>query len=331
VFDGHTGHGITTAPGPLDTTASFTVSAWVNYGAVSEIAAAVSQLGDVTGIFQLGIGEHAQWWFMMKTKDQSGLENSVWAEGPGTTPASEWTHLVGVSDQEAGVLRLYVDGKKEAETPFDAPLKAVGPMTIGRAQFDSNPGNFWPGSIDSAAAFQTALTDAQVTQLHDRTRPSQPPPPMPAPDPKTYANGILNGTWDFVLDDEGAQLLLEDYADFVDSADEVTVRLGFDDHEFWEGVLFDGELILGPGGVPEGAVGTFVIDGNNLITTESEGDGVSTWTLADNRLTLELVEFCPVADPGQQCERADPLAPEWKLPITLFNHTFTKSSDDPSY
>lgn len=326
-FDGHSGHAITSGPGPIDTTASFTVTAWVNYAAKTEIAAAVSQLADVTGIFQLGVGDHSQWWFMMKAEDQTGLDHSVWAEGPPTIPGGTWTHLVGVSDQTAGVIRLYLNGELTAETPFDAPLAGTGPLTVGRSQFDSSPANFWPGAIDSVAVYQTALTDDQISGLHERTKPTSSPPPRPEPDPSTYGNGILNGTWDYTLGEVDAQLLVENYADFVDSADEVSVRIGFDKHEWWQGVLFDGELILVEG-LPEGSDGTFLIDGDVVVLAESGGELVFIWTLDDEMLTLEMVESCSTEtgervcyDPGE----SDPFQP------ILFDNSFTKSGDDPSY
>ena len=328
-FDGYTGHGMA-AEGLVDTTRSFTLSVWANYAKPRGQSAVLEVLGDDSYAAALAVGGDSEWSFATKTTDTTGIEHAIQVQTAPGLAGYRWTHVAGVYDSDAGVIRLYVNGERVGEAPTDVLFSARGPLAIGRGQYDGGPGNFWPGAIDSVAVYQSVLTDAQVAAIHESTRPSSSPPPLPAPDPSTYANGILNGTWDFVLDDEGAQLLLEDYADFVDSADEVTVRLGFDDHEWWEGVLFDGELILHDG-VPEGAGGTFIIDGNNLIVTESEGDGVNTRTLADNRLTLELVEFCPVADPGQLCERVDPLAPEWKGPIILFNHTFTKSSDDPNY
>ena len=98
---------------------------------------------------------------------------------------------------------------------------------------------------------------------------------MPEPDPSTYANGILNGTWDYVYDDEDAQVILADFAEFVDDADEVIVRIGFDDHEFWIGFLFDGVMPM-YGGFPEGAGGTITIEDDVLITDEGVRSARST-------------------------------------------------------
>ena len=328
-FDGYTGHGMA-AEGLVDTTDSFTLSAWANHAKPRGFSAVLGVLGDDSYAAALGIGYDAEWFFATKTADITGFENTVAVQTAPGVAGSGWTHVVGVYDSAAGLIRLYVDGERVGDAATDVLFSAKGPLTIGRGQFDGGPGNYWAGAVSRVAVYQSVLTDAQVTAIYESTRPSSPPPPLPAPDPSTYANGILNGTWDYVLDEDGAQLLLEDYADFVDSADEVTVRIGFDNHEWWEGILFDGELVL-HNGVPEGAGGTFIIDGNELIISEAEGYGVNEWTLTENQLTLEIVEFCPIEDPEQTCYAADPLDPDWKLPIAIFNHTFTKSSDDPSY
>ena len=68
-FDGYTGNASTSAPGPIDTTASFSVSAWMNYAdRVSDFSVAICQLGEVTCAFALGVGDTSQWWFGMKKR-----------------------------------------------------------------------------------------------------------------------------------------------------------------------------------------------------------------------------------------------------------------------
>ena len=332
-FDGHTGHAITSAPGPLDTTQSFSVTAWVNYAAPSEIAAAVSQLADTTGAFQLGIGENSQWWFMMKTEDRTGLDYAAWVEGVTADPSNRWVHLAGVHDDEADEIRLFVDGELVAETPFTTPVPAHGPLTVGRAQFDATPGNFWPGAIAEVGIYKSALSASQIAELHTTTAPTSPPPPLPEPDPSTYADGILNGTWDYVLgpaEAELADVLVSDFG--LAGASEISVRFGFDDHEYWQSFVIDGELMLEPGGVPAGDGGTFVIEGDEIIFTNQWGQGISQWHLDGERLTMTVLAGCntehtpPLCiDDREQLIESDPF-------VTLVNeHTFTRSGDDPRY
>ena len=140
-FDGYTGNASTSAPGPLDTTASFSVSAWVNYAdRVSDVSTAVSQFGEVSVAFALGVGDADQWGFVMKTEDRTGGQYGLRISGSQAVPSRSWTHLVGVYDQDAGMLHLYVDGKPQVEASFAEPFKANGPLYIGSAQFGFAPG-----------------------------------------------------------------------------------------------------------------------------------------------------------------------------------------------
>ena len=327
-LDGYTGNALTSAPGPIDTTASFSVSAWVNYAdRVSDISVAVSQLGDVTGLFGLGVGDAGQWMFGMKTEDRTGAQYGVGVVGTQAAPSKSWTHLVGIYDQHASMLYLYVNGVQQAEAAYTAPLKANGPLTIGRAQFDSHPGNFWPGAIGEVAVYQSALTAEQVAEIYQTTKPSSPPPPQPAPDPSTYANGILNGTWDYVVvSEEDAQFFLNDYG--VTTADEVRVRLGFNNHQWWETKVFDGEPFF-VNGVPEGSGGTFRVEDDRLIQTDGQWQVTYTWVLNGDQLTLTVVEECNVTPTGLNCRddrsQMDPIM------IMIIEHTYTKSGDDGSY
>ena len=326
-FDGYTGNGTTDASFPIDTSKSFSVSAWVSFAKAGDIRMAVTQLGEVTGLFGLGVIDDGNWGFLMKTEDRTGLDYAVVASGPRAEPNNSWVHLVGVSDQDAGVLHLYVNGRHVGEAPFSEPLKANGPLAIGRGQFDARPGNFWPGAIASVAMYQTALTADQVSVIRETTRPSSVAPPQPAPDPSTYANGILNGTWDYTFNDEDAAVILDDFSGLVDSADEVTVRVAFDEHQWWTGFLFDGELFL-LHGVPEGAGGTFTIEDDVLVTDEGFATSELMWVLDGDTLTLTWLSGCDLEGSEPVCsdERI-----EGDLGLLIVEHAFTKSGDDPSY
>ena len=57
VLDGVTAYGATAGAGPLDTTASFTVAAWVTLSEQSPFGSVLSQVGDTAAAFYLGMGE----------------------------------------------------------------------------------------------------------------------------------------------------------------------------------------------------------------------------------------------------------------------------------
>src|SRR5215217_2704332 len=211
----------------------------------------------------------------MKREDRTGPEYSVPLYGTQAVPSESWTHLVGVYDQGAGMVHLYVNGVPEAEAEFTAALKANGALVIGHGQSNSLPNSFWPGSIDEVIVYQAALTAEQVAEIYRITKPSSAPPPQPVPDASTDANGILNGTWDYVVSDEDTQqFFLSDYGV---TADEVRVRLGFNNNQWYEVAVFDGEPFF-VNGVPEGDGGTFRIEGDRLIQTGGQGQVQVTYT-----------------------------------------------------
>lgn len=332
-FDGYTGSAATSAPGPIDTMSSFSVSAWVNYAArVSDFSVAICQLGKVTCPFALGVADTSQWWFAMKKEDRTGSEYSVPVYGKQAVPSTSWMHLVGVYDKEAGVIQLYVNGVPAADAKFTTPVKANGALVVGRGQSNSLPDSFWPGAIREVASYQTALTAEQVAEIYQATKPSSPPPAQPAPDPSTYANGILNGTWDYVMSEED-KILLDATGLQAESgykADELRLRMGFNSHMWWLGFVFDGKLWL-HNGVPEGDGGTFRIEGDRLIQIGNHGQTQVTykWALNGDQLTLIVVQECDVTPTGLNCR--DDRAKMDQMMIKVTEHIYTKSGDNGSY
>jgi hypothetical protein len=204
-------------------------------------------------------------------------------------------------------------------------------LAFGRGQFDGQPGNFWPGAVGGVVIYDVALTAEQIGVLRDGTRPTVGPPARPAPDPSTYANGILNGTWDWVMDAE-IRASLEDglEAEYGKDADELRVRVGFDGHEWWLGFVFDGELWL-LDGVPEGDRGTFTIDGDLMVQTGQHGEVQVTlqWQLEGDQLTMTVVEECQVTPTGLTCtDHRSQMEPAM---VQIAEHTYTRSGDDPDY
>jgi len=331
-LDGWTGSAATRGPGPIDLTSSFTVTAWVSYEGTDRYGAAVSQLGDVAGLFHLGVGDY-KWWFMMKKQDSHEPGSTVSAQGGIAAGSSgKWVQLVGVHDQEAGVLRLYVNGEQVADAAFTSPIKAGGPLTFGRSQANGTPGNFFKGAIGDVAVYQGVLSAEQVAEMYASTAPTEPPPTAPEPDPASYADGVLNGTWDYVATAaDRAGYLADAEAESGYDADELRIRFGFDDHEWWVGFVFDGQLWL-VDGVPEGDDGTMRIDGDLLTAFNGTYEVTYRWTLDADKLTLEVVRDCMTEALDRQCatDKSEILALDpGVVPVT--EHTFTKSGEDPSY
>jgi hypothetical protein len=206
VLDGTTGYAATAEPGPIDTSASFTVTAWVKPDGIVAYPNVVSQLSAVAGAFFLGYGENT-WQFPIKPADsnepgvtrriETGIVNSV---------PTTWTHLAGVYDHDRGTAQLYVNGHPATPDGVEvpAPFAATGALHIGNAQAHAQPADFWNATIADVGLYLRALDDNQIRQLVDATAPASatfdaPPPPVeqhcPNPQGGTCLGRIPAGTY----------------------------------------------------------------------------------------------------------------------------------------
>ncbi|HEX5828061.1 MAG TPA: LamG domain-containing protein [Candidatus Limnocylindrales bacterium] len=323
-LDGATARGTTDGPGPIDTTASFTVAAWVSPNRPAPFAAALSQLGDMAAAFYLGFGE-GTWAFSMKDMDTNEPGHTVRAEAVAydVRPGS-WTHLAGVHDAAAGEIRLYLDGRLATVTPFTAPWAATGPLVVGGAQAHGGPADFWPGAIGPVAAWQAALPALDIARLA-ATPPGAEPPVLGgiAEEP-----GGLRGTWDDVLSEEEVDVLVSLFSrDEAESngipGAETRIRFGFDGNRYWQGFVFDGELWL-LHGVPEGAGGVVTVEGDEMTQSNgSDGSARFRWAIEGDELTMQLLSCAPQSGTGE-CADVDVIR-------FITDRTYVRSSTDPSY
>ena len=149
----------------LDTTAPFTVSAWVRLADTAAMYTAVSQEGATTSRFLLQYDNSAGTWaFKVRAEDQSGKVSAL-----ATTPAAPgvWTHLTGVWD--GSQIRLHVDGQAVGSAATSLSWAAPQGLSIGRARWDGSYVNQFKGAIDDVRAYDRALTDAEIALVGGRT------------------------------------------------------------------------------------------------------------------------------------------------------------------
>ncbi|MFF6832100.1 MULTISPECIES: LamG-like jellyroll fold domain-containing protein [unclassified Streptomyces] len=162
-FDGKGGFARTDGP-VVDTTTSYTVSAWAALDALpGNYATVVSQDGRRReNPFYLQYGQGA---FAFSTP---GGHRARYA----TTPElSRWYHLVGVRDAARNEIRLYVDGALVATAVPGPADVSTGPLAVGRARWGGGNVDFWNGSVDRVRAFDRALSSEEVTALHAAGKP----------------------------------------------------------------------------------------------------------------------------------------------------------------
>lgn len=160
-----TANGNIDIPEPVvDTSRSFTVSAWVRLDNLSGFQTAVSIDGtNISGFFLQLSGSTGSFAFTRRTADSTS-STEVRADSAVTPAVGTWYHLVGVDDAAAGTLRIYVDGVPGTDAAFTSNWPATGHTMIGRGKF-GGPVDFVHGAVDDVSLYQQALTEAQVTAL----------------------------------------------------------------------------------------------------------------------------------------------------------------------
>lgn len=137
---------------------SFTVAAWVCLSAVPDgFATAVSQDATTASGFYLQYSSAEQRWAFARP--------GVRALSYTLPSADTWTHLAGVCDAADGRLRLYVDGVQQGAIGDTDPVDAPGALMIGRATYQGQASDFFPGAIKDVRVFDQALTSAQIKTL----------------------------------------------------------------------------------------------------------------------------------------------------------------------
>lgn len=324
VLDGVTGAGTTEAPEEFDVTESFTVAGWVSAtDANGAFATAVSHIGDTAAGFFLGTADGVPAFSM---KDADTNEEGHTTRAAATTPLAvdEWVHLAGVFDADEDTITLYIDGAEAAQTAFDSPWQPHGVLTIGRSLAHGMPADHWTGAIAHVRIIPAVSSAEEVETLMSGSHPQGSPPESTGPDPSTYADGQLQGTWDSALTADELALVKtgftpEELAEFGDPA---SIRLGFDGPRWWQGVA-SGDDVFAPHGAPEGDAGVFSTDGSTMTWVNPAGVSETfDWSLDGDQLTL-VMTGCTDAD-GETCGDID-------LARVMFERVWTFRSSDPSW
>jgi hypothetical protein len=152
----------------LDTTAPFTVSAWVRLADDADLTnmyTAVSQDGSSCSRFLLQYDDTAGTWaFKVRSEDQSTKISALAATAP---VRGRWTHLTGVWD--GARIHLYVDGSLAGSADATVSWAATQGFSIGRARWDGAYVNRFKGSVDDVRAYGRALTAAEVALISGQT------------------------------------------------------------------------------------------------------------------------------------------------------------------
>ncbi|WP_327110933.1 LamG domain-containing protein [Streptomyces sp. NBC_01341] len=161
-LNGTTAYAATSAS-PLDTSKSFTVSAWVRIGDVSRSQTILSQEAPTLSAFALHYSFSLKKWAFSRYASDIAAPTSARSVSDASPVPNVWTHLTGVYDAGAQTVQLYVNGRAQgAPVAFTTPWEATGPMQVGR--FHSSTGYVEPfvGDVDDIHSWSRALSEDEA-------------------------------------------------------------------------------------------------------------------------------------------------------------------------
>ncbi|RPE27970.1 LamG-like jellyroll fold domain-containing protein [Kitasatospora cineracea] len=160
-LNGTTAHASSATTG-VDTSQSFTVSAWVNLTTVpTQNVTAVSQDGTQNSGFYLQYNSTLKGWCLnTMANDTATSTGSSFSPCSSTNVAANtWVHLTGSYDAAAKTTRLYVNGTLAASTTGLVNWSAGGKVSIGSALYHGTRTDYFPGLISDVQLRTGAMAD----------------------------------------------------------------------------------------------------------------------------------------------------------------------------
>ncbi|MFJ8755313.1 LamG-like jellyroll fold domain-containing protein [Streptomyces sp. NPDC102441] len=207
-FNGTSAYLSTSGP-VLDTTKSFTVSAWARLEKKDVNYTVMSQAGTNASGFQLYYSTGANAWVFNRHQTDVSAPAITRSIGDKPPVLNAWTHLAGVYNAATQTIQLYVNGVPQGEpAAFTVtPWKASGGLQVGRLWASATGIENFAGTIDEVKVWSRALADSEIAHdawlededLSDGTAGD----PVPALVAKWDAADIANATGTTVKDTSG--------------------------------------------------------------------------------------------------------------------------------
>lgn len=142
----------------LDTTKSYTVSAWVRLDDVSKNQMILSQSGSVYSPFYVFYGSNGYWTMLTTGVDSTTSFTYSVSSMAAPVPANTWTHVAFVYNATAKTMRLVVNGKWYIEKTAATAWTSTGSLQVGRALYGGVNNYYLDGSVDEVRTWQRALS-----------------------------------------------------------------------------------------------------------------------------------------------------------------------------
>ena len=142
----------------LDFTTAMTLEGWVKTTATGNFQHLICKSGGFYFISVYNAGGGATGKAMIRIYDGANID----AVGTSQVNDGKWHHIAGTYDTSAGKLKLYVDGKLEAETSNSDAIHTSSTNLFLGANDDSGSSNTLTGVLGRASLWNVALTEAQI-------------------------------------------------------------------------------------------------------------------------------------------------------------------------
>ncbi|MER5875395.1 LamG-like jellyroll fold domain-containing protein [Streptomyces sp. NPDC001910] len=166
-FDGTDNAYLDAGKSAVDTSKTFSVSAWVMLPSLpTENVTVVSQDGTAQPGFELGYDvDTASWTFRIPVSDMESL--GTWKVSGATAVPGSWTHLIGVYDAVLGKMMLYVNGDVVADDiqARHTTWSATGSVQIGRKIAPEGYINQFKGSVADVKLHDRVVPRAEGQEL----------------------------------------------------------------------------------------------------------------------------------------------------------------------
>ena len=158
---------------PVDTSSSYTVSAWVNLNSTTANSVIASESDNATAPIADGLqlyysATSGSFAFGRHVADTTGAAfTAIYATTPAT--AGTWTHLVGVFNATTSTMTLYINGTQAATGTYTGTLwtSNYSALQIGRGVNSGSFNQYANAAIDQVALYSSALTPTQIAALNN--------------------------------------------------------------------------------------------------------------------------------------------------------------------
>lgn len=163
---GEEGAAAETASPVIDTSKSYSVSAWVKLNDDGTNYSVVSQDGDRRSSFKLIYASWQDRWTLSLPETDADSTTVARAISDAPPELGEWTHLVGTYDAASRGLRLYVNGQLNDEVTLGrAAWNASGPFAVGRGKWRGAAWDWFNGSIDNVRVYDRVINAEDAADL----------------------------------------------------------------------------------------------------------------------------------------------------------------------